>query len=147
VTPRHTLEQINKLVGSVDQIFTELGINRLQDWIRLGGRASVGIADSVGEVKPIWTDEQLGMRNGTTPKTLRNGEKAYLDPVAVEKARADFKNLLGPISGPVQATRGVYPVEADHEKSVVGSWKVKMGTGVLRKREALVASSTIAAAA
>jgi len=148
VTPRHTLEQINKLVGSVDQIFTELGINRLQDWIRLGGRASVGVASSVAEVKPIWTDEQLGMRNGTTPKTLRKGEKAYLDPVAVEKARSDFQNLLGPISGPVQATRGVYPVvEADHEKSVVGSWKVKMGTGVLRKREALAASSAIAAAA
>lgn len=142
MTPRHTLEQIDGLISAVDQIFTELGINRLQDWIRLGGRAGVGVAGNLAEVRPIWTDEQLGMQNGLKPKMLRSGEKAYLDPLAVEKARAEFNNLLGPISGPLQATRVVYSVAADHEMSVMESWNHT--AGALRNR---VTNSTIAAAA
>ena len=114
VTPRHTLEQMNKLVLAIDQIFTELGINRLQDWKRLGGRAGVGMTDGPEEahVDPIWTDAQLGLLDGTTPHMLRNGESAVVDGHAVAKARDVFKTLLGSISGPVQATRTVY--EAQH---------------------------------
>jgi len=108
VTPRHTLEQMDKLIKAVDQIFTELGINRLQDWQRLGGRAGVGMSDGVEEVDPMWNDEQLGLLNGTTPHTLRNGEKAVVDARAVTKARAVFDNLLGPISGPLQGSRPIY---------------------------------------
>ena len=111
VTPRHTLEQMDKLVLAIDQIFTELGINRLQDWKRLGGRAGVGMTDGPEEahVDPMWTDAQLGLLDGTTPHTLRNGENAVVDGRAVAKARGVFKPLLGPISGPLQATRTVYP--------------------------------------
>jgi len=109
VTPRHTLEQMDKLVLAVDQIFTELGINRLQDWKRLGGRAGVGMTDGPEEahVDPIWTDAQLGLLDGTTPHTLRNGENAVVDGHAVAKARKVFNPLLGPIHGPLQATRTV----------------------------------------
>ncbi|KAH9482595.1 mitochondrial 5-aminolevulinate synthase [Psilocybe cubensis] len=107
VTPRHTLEQMEGLVSAVDQVFTELGINRLKDWKLVGGRAGVGLADGSEEVAPIWTDKQVGLLDGTTPPTLRNGEKAIVDSDAVAKARAVFDPLLGPISGPIQGTRTV----------------------------------------
>ncbi|KAF8974621.1 5-aminolevulinate synthase [Flammula alnicola] len=107
VTPRHTLEQMDKLIGAVDQIFTELGINRLKDWKLAGGRAGVGMTDGPEEahVDPIWNDEQLGLLDGTTPPTLRSGEKAVVDAHAVAVARSVFDPLLGAISGPLQATR------------------------------------------
>lgn len=97
VTPRHTLEQMAKLVRAVDKIFTELKINRTQDWKALGGRAGVGIAGASETVDPMWTDEQLGFLDGTTPKTLRTGEKAFVDPTAASVARATFNELLGPV--------------------------------------------------
>ncbi|KAG6840442.1 mitochondrial 5-aminolevulinate synthase [Blastosporella zonata] len=97
VTPRHTLEQMSKLVRAVDQIFTELKINRTQDWKALGGRAGVGRPSATETVEPIWNDEELGLLDGTTPKTLRNGEKAVVDPTAVSVARARFNKLLGKV--------------------------------------------------
>jgi 5-aminolevulinate synthase len=98
---------MDKLVLAVDQIFTELGINRLKDWKQVGGRAGVGMTDGPEEahVDPMWTDAQLGLLDGTTPRTLRNGEKAVVNGHAAAKARMVFNPLLGPISGPIQATR------------------------------------------
>ncbi|KAG6880439.1 mitochondrial 5-aminolevulinate synthase [Termitomyces sp. T32_za158] len=97
VTPRHTLEQMAKLVHAVDKIFTELKINRTQDWKTLGGRAGVGIAGASEKVDPMWTEEQLGLLDGTTPKTLRTGERAFVDQTAASVARARFNELLGPV--------------------------------------------------
>ncbi|TFK43198.1 pyridoxal phosphate-dependent transferase [Crucibulum laeve] len=111
VTPRHTLEQMDHLVGAVDQIFTELGINRLKDWKAVGGRAGVGMADSDKVVEPMWTDEQLGLHNGTTPRTLHDGEKAIVDLKAVSVARSRFNILLGAVTGKVEAHR---PIEGAH---------------------------------
>jgi len=110
VTPRHTAEQMDGLVRAVDQIFTELNINRVRDWKLAGGRAGVGHADAPDHVEPIWNDKQLGLLDGTTPTTLRNGEKAIVDANAVTKAREVFNPLLGPINGTLQATR---PVQLD----------------------------------
>ncbi|KAG9219227.1 hypothetical protein CCMSSC00406_0001637 [Pleurotus cornucopiae] len=104
VTPRHTLEQMDKLIRAVDQTFTELGINRLEDWKAVGGRASVGLPGQV-PVEPIWTDEQLGFADGTTPKTLRNGARPVVDMQAVEVSRSRFNHLLGPKTGPISSKR------------------------------------------
>ncbi|KAL0581954.1 mitochondrial 5-aminolevulinate synthase [Marasmius crinis-equi] len=106
VTPRHTQEQMDKLIGAVDQVFTELNINRLTDWKAAGGRAGVGLPGEV-PVEPMWTEEQLGLKNGTSPVTLRDGQTPVVDAVAVQDARERFEYLLGPISGPLQANRAV----------------------------------------
>jgi 5-aminolevulinate synthase len=127
VTPRHTLEQMEKLVGAVDQIFTELGINRTQDWKALGGRASVGMPGADDVVEPIWTDEQLGLFDGTTPRTLRNGEKAIVDVKAVNVARSRFNTLLGSISGKVQAHR---PIDG-----IIPNVKISTGNSVPLREE------------
>ncbi|KAJ3867119.1 pyridoxal phosphate-dependent transferase [Lentinula novae-zelandiae] len=103
VTQRHTVEQIDKLVAAVDQVFTDLNINRIKDWKALGGRATVGVPGEDDVVEPIWTKEQLGEETGTTPKTLRDGEKDVVDPQGVFVARSRFDHLLGPISGPLRS--------------------------------------------
>ncbi|KDR83385.1 hypothetical protein GALMADRAFT_54615 [Galerina marginata CBS 339.88] len=124
VTPRHTLEQMDKLVRAVDQIFTELGINRLQDWKLAGGRAGVGLTDGPQEahVDPMWNDQQLGLLDSSTPPTLRDGEQAIVDVQAATKAREVFNPLLGPIGGPLQATR---TVTVHHEEVVVAKPPVR----------------------
>lgn len=105
VTPRHTVEQMDRLIGCVDQVFNELQINRLSDWKRLGGCAGVGVEGLPDHVEPIWTEQQMGIADGTTPTTLRNGEKPVVDAKAVTAARAIFNSLLGPVEGQLQPNR------------------------------------------
>jgi 5-aminolevulinate synthase len=95
-TPGHTQEQTDRLVAAVDEVFTRLGIRRLSEWKEVGGRAGVGIPGAE-DVKPIWTDEQLGLLDGTSPAQLKDGEKAIVDTRAGRIARERFNNLLGPV--------------------------------------------------
>jgi 5-aminolevulinate synthase len=146
VTPRHTLEQMDKLVRAVDKIFTELNINRLADWKRLGGRAGVGLSSGTEEVHidPLWTDAQLGLLDGTTPRTLRNGDKATVDYEAVMAAREVFDVLLGPISAELQPERPIVvePPASAHRLTPHLMPKVKRGRASLNKNIP-VPSSTI----
>ena len=107
VTPRHTAEQMDHLVSAVDQVFTQLNIKRIQDWKAKGGRAGVGMVDPE-TIAPIWTDEQLGLLDGTAPKTLKNGEKGVVDAKAVDFTREKFANLLGPVATSGFKTRGSF---------------------------------------
>jgi 5-aminolevulinate synthase len=138
VTPRHTLEQMDKLIGAVDKIFTELGINRLKDWKAQGGRAGVGMTEGASEavVEPMWNDAQLGLLDGTTPHTLHSSQKALVDAYAVEKAREVFNPLLGAATGPLQATRTThleYEIAVSNRpvrgQTAVGAAAASMKTG------------------
>ena len=93
VTPRHTAEQIDGLIRAVDTVFTELNLNRTNDWARLGGRANVGIGKD--DVKPIWTESQINTAG--VPRTLWNGQPTVVDVAAVDVVRKDFEALLGPV--------------------------------------------------
>lgn len=97
VTPRHTAEQMDHLVFAVDQVFTQLKIKRVQDWKAEGGRAGVGMVDPE-TITPVWTDKQLGLLDGTAPKTLKDGEKGFVDTRAVNLTRERFANLLGTLA-------------------------------------------------
>ncbi|KAF7301487.1 5-aminolevulinate synthase [Mycena indigotica] len=96
VTPRHTVEQMDKLIAAVDQVFTDLSINRLPDWVREGGRAGVGIG--APEPEPIWNDSQLSLGTPTAPQTLHDGQRPVVDTKAVNAARNRFNILLGPVN-------------------------------------------------
>lgn len=150
VTPRHTLEQMDKLVRAVDKIFTELNINRLADWKRLGGRAGVGLTSGTEEahVDPLWTDRQLGLLDGTTPEMLRNGDKAVVDFEAVMAAREVFDILLGPISGELQSERPIVVQQPPSAPHPVPRPMPKMETGgVPLNKNILVPSSTVSVSA
>jgi len=97
VTPGHTVEQMDHLVYALDQVFTALNIKRLQDWKAEGGRAGVGLPGAEN-VQPIWNDEQLGLLDGTAPKTLRKEQKCYISASSVQATREKFVDLLGPLS-------------------------------------------------
>ncbi|KAJ7591260.1 5-aminolevulinate synthase [Mycena floridula] len=140
VTPRHTLEQMDKLVRAVDQIFTELKINRTADWKAVGGRASVGVPGSPETEAPMWTDEQLGHLSGTTPKTLRADDKPVIDNRGVTAARSRFNQLLGPISGNIQAHRVV------EEASAAPIRKMKTGGLALGAEDLASTRSTLVSA-
>ncbi|KAL4075769.1 pyridoxal phosphate-dependent transferase [Scleroderma yunnanense] len=94
VTPRHTSEQIDGLVKALDVVFTDLNINRVTDWVKLGGRANVGVTQAA-TVEPIWTDAQINTAG--SQKTLRNGQGVVINARAVQTIREVFEELLGPV--------------------------------------------------
>jgi len=80
---------------------------RAQDWAKVGGRANVGMADAE-MIEPIWTDEQIGFVDGTAPKTLKKGERRFVDERAVNVTREKFNDLLGPyVEAPVTGVKQV----------------------------------------
>jgi 5-aminolevulinate synthase len=102
VTQRHTVEQMHRLVRAVDETFSELDIKRASDWAREGGRAGVGIGNE-GKIEPIWTQEQIGITNGTVPRQLHTGERGHVDERAVRVTRAKFDGMLGKLNPTVPA--------------------------------------------
>jgi 5-aminolevulinate synthase len=126
VTPRHTLEQIDKLIRAIDQIFKELNINRLSDWKDAGGRAGVGLPVADGakalQAEPIWNDEQVGLLNSTVPKTLHSGQKAVVDAKAVDIVRKKFEGLLGRVGQKEE-------VKTIEDAFVNATLKLKAGAG------------------
>ena len=57
-TPGHTAEFQDHLVQALEQVWTELGMKRVQGWEAMGGFVGVGVRDAV-RMEPLWTDEQL----------------------------------------------------------------------------------------
>ncbi|KDQ64770.1 hypothetical protein JAAARDRAFT_167401 [Jaapia argillacea MUCL 33604] len=138
ITPRHTVEQMDKLVNAVDETFTVLGINRIREWKAAGGRAGVGLPDDqVIPVEDVWTDEHLGLKDGSAPKQLRNGERAFVDSKAVNVTRGKFEKLLGKVDN-----------AAATEKKVVVDLRAGMGmSGVDASVNAVHVPTPVAASA
>ncbi|KAJ7774287.1 pyridoxal phosphate-dependent transferase [Mycena maculata] len=139
VTPRHTREQMDTLIGAVDKVFTDLKINRLSDWVEAGGRAGVGMGDA--EPEPIWTDEQLALGTPVAPRTLHDGERAVVDVKGVGAARACFNVLLGPVaSATATTTKGI-------DGKALAGMKMRTGTGVAMEANIPVPPPDVAATA
>ena len=93
-TPGHTNEQVAHLVQSVNSVFDQLDLKRTTEWEQLGGRAGVGLPGG-NKVEPIWTDTQLGLKDGSAPKRLDKGTKGVLRTEAVKVAEQRLTHLLG----------------------------------------------------
>ena len=91
-TPGHVERYQKELVTALDAVWNQLGIKRTADWAAQGGFVGVGV--DAEEVKPLWTDEQLGLLNAT--------ERAYL---RVLEERKD-------IQGSVEETGRIPPAVA-----------------------------------
>ncbi|KAG8807232.1 mitochondrial 5-aminolevulinate synthase, partial [Serendipita sp. 399] len=98
-TPGHTMEQMDHIVGAITEVFDTLGIKRRADWVKEGGRAGVGAMASkeAERMAPVWTDKQLGLLDGTAPKTLcsTKGDRAIVDLKALAEAQRRFDVTLG----------------------------------------------------
>lgn len=121
VTPRHTAEQIDGLISAVDTIFTELNINRISDWAKLGGRANVGVG--MDNAEPIWTESHIN--TGGNPQTLHSGQTAVVNAAAVDVVRKDFEELLGPVE---------MSEEERKAEAALFTGAVKLAAGALPKR-------------
>ncbi|KAH8113401.1 5-aminolevulinate synthase [Phellopilus nigrolimitatus] len=93
-SPGHTVEQTARLVAAVDSVFTRLGIRRFADWVAEGGRAGVAVPGAQ-PIAPVWNDAQLGLKDGSAPAQLKQGEKPPVDARAGRIAQARFNALLG----------------------------------------------------
>jgi 5-aminolevulinate synthase len=108
-TPGHTTEQIAHLVNSIDAVFNKLNLKRVPDWKAVGGRAGVGM-EGAEKIKPIWSDVQLGLEDGSAPQRLDEGAKGVVRDEAVEIAQKRLTHLLdvGPrLDVPVASAVGI----------------------------------------
>lgn len=109
-SPGHNEQQIEHLLAAVNEVFVELGIRRTSEWHAEASTSTSGLVEegtkharaivdllSTGDkpVEPLWTDEQLGLVDGTAPKTLKNGEeKPVLGQEALAIAELRLAHLL-----------------------------------------------------
>ena len=61
-TPGHTRELRDHLVEALDAVWNQLNIKRTKDWAAEGGFVGVGV-EGQHEEQPLWTDEQLGLKD------------------------------------------------------------------------------------
>lgn len=112
-TPGHTREQMQHLIESIDQIFIDLQLKRTSDWAAEGGRAGVGASGALCESKkPIWTERQLGLEDGSAPRMLEGGRKMSVELAAAHVAAGRFERLLGKPAVEVENVRIAYPTQA-----------------------------------
>ena len=118
-SPGHNVQQIEHLLQAMDAVFTELSIKRTSEWQALAASSLTTIASEedtsklmeikqarailqllsthVGDglTERLWTDEQLGLVDGSAPSTLvDNTDKPVLDEEALLVAKARLAHLL-----------------------------------------------------
>ncbi|KAF8331098.1 pyridoxal phosphate-dependent transferase [Cantharellus anzutake] len=108
-TPGHTFEQMERLVSSTDHVFNKLGIKRKSEWLALAEStvAKLLLKRESERAEPLWTDRQLGLKDGTAPKQLVDGKsRSVLGVEASQHARMRLAHLLD-VEGVMH--EGVYP--------------------------------------
>ncbi|ERF69143.1 5-aminolevulinate synthase [Endocarpon pusillum Z07020] len=90
-TPGHTKEFRDELVQALEGVWQKLKIKRTSDWRAQGGFVGVGVEGKEMQVEPLWTDEQLGLRQGVDGEVLQEAleqENRPEMPAVVAKAAA-----------------------------------------------------------
>ena len=94
-TPGHTVEQLEHLVQATDAVFIELGIKRKSEWLADTTAQVTRLLTEDHDVAPLWTDAQLGLKDGTAPMPLQKGAPSLLGEEAMRIASARLSHLLG----------------------------------------------------
>ena len=102
-TPGHTTGQIAHLVSSLDSVFNTLELKRTVDWEAIGGRAGVGMPGGPVKIDPIWSDLQLGLKDGSAPTRLQKGMRGIVRNDAGQIAEKRLTHLLGTARTPTVA--------------------------------------------
>lgn len=140
-TPGHSVEQEAKLIEALDSIWKELNLNRTEDWKRLGGRAGVGVPaplDScpVGQDR-IWTDEQLGLVDGSHPTRIgRDVKRLNLDSEG-HLSHQQQSTILSSEENPVQFNLELNPSHPSFNRAPAAS-SVSVQNTFPQNRQAVV---------
>lgn len=124
-TPGHSVQQLDYLVKAVNQVFDQLEIRRMADWKAVGGRAGVGVEGNAEGKAPVWNDEQLGLKDGTAPTMLKDGNGGIIDPLAALHAQERLSHLLGSV-GEVKTAKAT-PVNYFSDFSKVSASAISVG--------------------
>ena len=92
-TPGHTREFRDELVAAIEGVWDTLGIKRTSQWAAEGGFIGVGEKDPK-VVEPLWTDEQLGLKE--VQRELRAGMGAV--GVMEEALERERKEVAGAVA-------------------------------------------------
>jgi 5-aminolevulinate synthase len=108
-TPGHTAAQLEHLMHATNAVFVKLGIRRTSEWVAAAtedltatNRHAQVIQELVASgdpngapMKPLWTAEQLGLKDGLAPRTLKDStSKAVVDERAAKIAKQRLAHLL-----------------------------------------------------
>ncbi|BFZ59320.1 mitochondrial 5-aminolevulinate synthase [Saitoella coloradoensis] len=83
-TPAHGAREQEVLVEALEKVWEKFGLRRVRDWEVVGGRAGVG--EKGVEARPIWTDEQVGLRKKGGVKVEQQKVEEAFRPVEVAAA-------------------------------------------------------------
>lgn len=137
-TPGHTVAQLEHLLSATDSVFKTLGIKRTSEWEALAS-ASAGVEEGVsdatthakaiqallssGDSTPLWTEEQLGLKDGSALKTLKDSQDvAVVDQEAARVAKKRLAHLLElEVDAPIQASK-VFESSVKKEKGKGGAF-------------------------
>ncbi|KAI2487326.1 5-aminolevulinate synthase [Pyrenophora tritici-repentis] len=86
-TPGHIREYRDHLVEAVDAVWTQLGIKRTSEWAAEGGFIGVGEAGKAEEA-PLWTDEQLGLKEVINEMKAGQGATGVLEAILENERKA-----------------------------------------------------------
>ena len=107
---RVVLAPLTRFRADSAHVHTDMGVEYYKQRASVRGTLLISeatyIAAQAGgmpNVPGIWTDAQIGLADGTAPKTLRTGQKRVVDQEAVQVTREKFNDLLGPYVEPSKA--------------------------------------------
>lgn len=92
-TPGHFEKYQAELIGALDAVWSQLGIRRTADWAAQGGFVGVGVTGKEANQPPLWTDEQLGLQDGS-PSSGKVGIQQE-DSYTWERANGNEAKTLG----------------------------------------------------
>ncbi|KAF4548148.1 5-aminolevulinate synthase-like protein [Elsinoe fawcettii] len=85
-TPGHVKEYREHLVQALDSVWKQLDIKRTSDWAAQGGFIGVG-EQGKEKVKPLWTDEQLGLED--VVREMKTGNPLNVLETILDKERIE----------------------------------------------------------
>jgi 5-aminolevulinate synthase len=95
-------------------VFEKLNLKRTADWAAIGGRAGVGMPFE-NSVENVWTDEQLGLEDGSAPEMLEGGRKMEISLEGAKIALSRMSRLLGKASVKTEAIGITFEPLEEHE--------------------------------
>ncbi|KAI5806455.1 pyridoxal phosphate-dependent transferase [Peziza echinospora] len=102
-TPGHTEKYQVALVDALEEVWTELGIKRVEGWKALGGKCGVGMSqEEAVEVQPVWSEMELESERSRLEQEL--GGWADRRPVERKVVRLD-EEQIGLKTGGVKAVQ------------------------------------------